>query len=481
MDHGHSPPLDDIAIAGLLLMATVAFDCSGARFTEDVDEGEAENLLDLLDGLGDRLFFTAETVDEIERMVRRKIGEARKGLGHDRRFILMAVESISRVRTSFDKSIDLDRLLSEFRSHLKLKDESYDLGLSDTANRLMTIARRRAGPPFDPATLARTHAEARSRYDMDIPPGYCDDRAWCDRNGYIKGQPKGEPDSFGDYVVWKQLMERAAVSGTSVLLVTNDMKEDWWEYDAAGARLAPLATLRKEMQRETGQGFYAITFDEFRRLAPKALVPMRPIELVTPISKFRRELNGGLIPAWMLNAKPLVPIGLHRLLADRNFVSKIANGMSSDLTGLARSTSRSLANLGIFENISYLNRQVGLGSMLPRTSKKLSFMNALRERDGANDPNFLRAIQGLGTPMGLLPKRLSIIDAIKNGALLSQYARLTTAESAGSLPPEVQQRLLMKQFGIVPRINDLGVSNLPPALSRNERHVRQLTLGEGGD
>jgi len=41
MDHGHLPPLDDIAIVGLLLMATVAFDCSGARFTEDVDEEEA--------------------------------------------------------------------------------------------------------------------------------------------------------------------------------------------------------------------------------------------------------------------------------------------------------------------------------------------------------------------------------------------------------------------------------------------------------
>ena len=489
MDHDYPRPLDEIEIVGLLLKATVAFDCSGARFTEDVGEKEAEVLLDLLEGLGGRLYFAAETVTEIERMVRRKIGDAREVLGRDRSRLLIAEKTILSVRTTFEKLPELEKLFSEFYEQLYSKYNSYEVGLSGIANRLINIARRRAGPSFDAAELARAHAEARSRFDSNIPPGFCDDQAWCNRNGHHNARSKRQPESFGDYVVWKQLMKRAATSEMPILLVTNDLKNDWWEHDVTGTPIAPLAALQKEMQRTTGQIYYAITFADFRRLAPQTLLPAERTELVAvsatlPIlsgsSAWRPSVRDS-IPAWMLaaqlrtfstsilNARRPDAEGLHRIikdLAQDPTRRTVCDMLGSDPMRYAREAH-------LTRSISPLNRII---SDLTESSNYPSIVHMLARSDNVRRFAAIEALRP-GYPF---PGALGVIDSLRDGSPLARHVGLAnTGRSSGML--KSIQEIMMLNSGFSPTRSLTSNADSIERFQENERHLVEIALGKGAE
>lgn len=52
------------------------------------------------------------------------------------------------------------------------------------------------GPPYCSARLKEIYAEGAQRYSLAIPPGYKDDK-------------KGEPDKYGDLLIWLQLIDQA--------------------------------------------------------------------------------------------------------------------------------------------------------------------------------------------------------------------------------------------------------------------------------
>lgn len=92
----------------------------------------------------------------------------------------------------------------------------------------------------DPYTLQETLAlyqEGELRYRYQIPPGYMDiskdDR---DHNNQKK---------FGDLIIWKQMLDKAKEDKSSLIFVTNDKKEDWWDYEKD-----EIVGARKELNQE---------------------------------------------------------------------------------------------------------------------------------------------------------------------------------------------------------------------------------------
>lgn len=462
-------PLDDVDIIGLLLMATVTFDCSGARFAEDVNEVEGSKLLNLLDSLDDRLFFTAQTVAEMESLFRRKVGEERQMLGAARKRLTSAKSSIADIRVSIEGVSDLDRLLLEIAARVDVMYDVYDSGYSAVANRLLALARRRSGPAYDAVTGAHAHAQARLRYDANLPPGYCDDAAWCARNNYTKGKPKEEPASFGDYLMWRQLLEHASHTRRSVLLVTNEKKPDWWHLDACGERVAPISTLREEMQRESGQGFYAITFDDFRRLAPKALQPAQQSPLVTSSRSVVRRPNGARTPAWMLIETARGPLSLHRFVAETDLISKYARQqMPFGLLGRARYSSASSAALRTYNDVAGLNRHAShFNSFISQATKVPTYIDALKAIDATKR-------------FAILPERFRIMDEIKSGAFLARHAGLA---DIGKFGPTLRQaqRLMLQPHGIGRSIETARFATLGAEFVENERRMVRLALGDDAE
>lgn len=94
--------------------------------------------------------------------------------------------------------------------------------------------------------------EAHRRKEEKIPPGYMDDRK--DGLGFA-----------GDYLMWKQIISHGEKNKTSIILVTSETKEDWWE-KKSGKTLNPRLELLQEAFEKTGQKFLIYHTDQFLRI-----------------------------------------------------------------------------------------------------------------------------------------------------------------------------------------------------------------------
>lgn len=99
----------------------------------------------------------------------------------------------------------------------------------------------RVGDELPAEELADAIAEGQRRVEAGRPPGYKD--AAKERRGGT---------SYGDYLVWAQTLREAVRQGCDVLLVTGDVKEDWWLI-REGKRIGPRVELAQEFRQKTGK------------------------------------------------------------------------------------------------------------------------------------------------------------------------------------------------------------------------------------
>ena len=105
------------------------------------------------------------------------------------------------------------------------------------------------GPEYSFSDMLGIAQEGQRRYSDDIPPGYKD----VEKKGIQK---------YGDLYVWKQILSYAKSKKKSVLLVSNDIKEDWWDKDLAGSG-APRIELLREFKSYTGKSFWSYDMRSF--------------------------------------------------------------------------------------------------------------------------------------------------------------------------------------------------------------------------
>jgi len=98
------------------------------------------------------------------------------------------------------------------------------------------------------------YKEAEARFQRSIPPGY-------------KDSGKAE-NKYGDYIIWRQMLDRAERTRKPIIFITNDAKEDWWRREN-GETLGPRPELRQEMWDTAQVDFYMYTSDRFMDQARK--------------------------------------------------------------------------------------------------------------------------------------------------------------------------------------------------------------------
>ncbi len=128
-----------------------------------------------------------------------------------------------------------------------------DLGADPIEEALTTIFDGRVGPAYDHNRLEAIYKEGKSRYAKRNAPGFMD----------AEGKDmKPEPNRYGDFVVWHQVLDKAKDDARPILLVTNDTKEDWWiRYD--DKPIFPQPYLRSEMRSFSGQEIWLYTWTDF--------------------------------------------------------------------------------------------------------------------------------------------------------------------------------------------------------------------------
>ncbi len=98
------------------------------------------------------------------------------------------------------------------------------------------------GPAFDPGEIEALREEGQKRYDVLTPPGYCD-------------REKELAYRFGDFFLWEQMLRRAESTHKPIILLTEDVKDDWWhrhDHEIVG----PRPELIDEMRERANVAFY---------------------------------------------------------------------------------------------------------------------------------------------------------------------------------------------------------------------------------
>ncbi|MEZ0115155.1 putative nucleic acid-binding protein [Catenulispora sp. EB89] len=140
--------------------------------------------------------------------------------------------------------------------------EAYDLrpeAINDDDPVLSVLERLygdRIGSGFSGTETARLVSTAVTyRFPNSIPPGYKD----------AEGGGKKPTDLLraGDYLIWEEILREAEGSQYAVLLVTLDVKEDWWTLDRQGRPTAARPELVDEMIRRAGVAFRMETLQSF--------------------------------------------------------------------------------------------------------------------------------------------------------------------------------------------------------------------------
>lgn len=112
----------------------------------------------------------------------------------------------------------------------------------------------KVGRPYSVDMLEEISNEGLERYKLKLPPGYEDEK---EKVGIKK---------FGDLILWFQIIDMAKEMKKPVILICEDLKDDWWWNSSEGA-IGPRPELKQEFSIKTNMLFHMYSLDQFMRYA----------------------------------------------------------------------------------------------------------------------------------------------------------------------------------------------------------------------
>lgn len=112
----------------------------------------------------------------------------------------------------------------------------------DTKKHVLDLFDGKVGYGFSGEEVKKIYEEGEERYRNEIPPGYMDKK----KNNFYTVLDVEYKCKFGDLLFWHEILRKAQSEKLEyVILVTGDLKEDWW-LEKRGKKLGP----RKELLNE---------------------------------------------------------------------------------------------------------------------------------------------------------------------------------------------------------------------------------------
>ncbi|MFF0729925.1 PIN-like domain-containing protein [Streptomyces sp. NPDC004134] len=155
----------------------------------------------------------------------------------------------------------IERTLNEVKAYIQKQAEEDALkGDSTTQSdpvltELDELLRGRIGEPYLKSALSAAILEAEKRAEKQVPPGYED----------FKEKPVEK--AAGDYLMWSQILEEAERRRSDVLLVTGDVKSDWWIPSTPYAPARPRTELTVELRNRADVQLFMVTPSQLLALA----------------------------------------------------------------------------------------------------------------------------------------------------------------------------------------------------------------------
>lgn len=157
------------------------------------------------------------------------------------------------IEKAFDEVIDEVTELAGEHSW----DDARDTNTDPVLGALESLLNGHVGRPLDQAEHDKAAREARSRAEHKRPPGY-------------KDHNKTDGTAAGDYLIWVQVLREAEATQRDVLLITGDVKEDWWRREHGQAR-GPRPELVRELKEHANVKLYMLRPESLLLRARQAL------------------------------------------------------------------------------------------------------------------------------------------------------------------------------------------------------------------
>lgn len=163
----------------------------------------------------------------------------------------------------------LDEARDKITTELEAQEQNQpDLG--QIMNQITTLLENKIGDAYSQIKLNEIFSDGLKRFENKIPPGFKDAKEKENQktlhNGLIY------EDKFGDIIFWSQILDISKKESTrSVILVTDDNKEDW-VLKIKGKKQGPHPELIHEFKRESGgKLFYLYNTEQFLKFAVEFL------------------------------------------------------------------------------------------------------------------------------------------------------------------------------------------------------------------
>lgn len=169
------------------------------------------------------------------------------------KFLQKCIQEL-RMSNTEDEYKELEKYISTWLKKNQKKNHMVKTFSEDAIlDQLLIVFDGKVGTAFTQEELAEIEKDGKVRYDKKVPPGFKDIK---------KQNDSGSNNSYGDLIVWKEILNYAKQNKKDIIYVTNDQKEDWW-YIIHNKTVGPRVELRKEFEDYTGQKFHMYTMSNF--------------------------------------------------------------------------------------------------------------------------------------------------------------------------------------------------------------------------
>ena len=278
-------PLSEADLSNLWENATFVFDTNFLLDLYRVSHSTAENFLDILQQIQNRIWLPYQVADEFSRrreeIIASEVESFQKALS--------AVETWKSEQQKFNSlrgylsqtgrivSAEVNFLFGDQKHYLDAVDavekafrEKIEQIASDHSSLhsdkdsileklLLLFDDSKVGEPFNEQTLPNLYKEADDRYKLLKPPGFED------------AKKKEDERQYGDFILWKQILEFAKKESRPIIFVTGEKKPDWW-VKKNNKIISPHVELRREFHEYVHQPFWMYQTQDFLPEAKKQLM-----------------------------------------------------------------------------------------------------------------------------------------------------------------------------------------------------------------
>lgn len=246
--------------------STIVFDANILLNIYRYSPSTRDNLLDILEGLSDRIWIPYQAALEYQKNRLGVIYETSEAYDKIIKTIEIHEEKLSNELTQFKihPYINIDGYLEKIKANLdgikkeienKKNNHPNLLDSDEYRERITSLFKTKVGKPYSEERLNKIYEEGEKRYKKQIPPGFKDNNK--------EGEKK-----YGDLVLWHQILDQAKSTKKSIIFVTDDKKEDWWN-KSNGKTFGPHPSLIREIISEANVKFYMYRTEIFMTYANK--------------------------------------------------------------------------------------------------------------------------------------------------------------------------------------------------------------------